>query len=229
MFLKTVASINEGSNMYSGKLIEITQDAACVLREGDAKGFFTSNVETCLIYIIEADVATVCIHDSGQLEIKALAELIRSYGEISLVTIVYGPELNETNKKRLPSVLSSIGYRKSPDVLRSEFHPFSVAYEVGSGVSFFPNTVPDGVIELPDKNVVQTIIELNNNFIPLNSQSLPIDVQFNDGEYCNNSSLIFSLEEMLETYRNQPKYIDINRMFLLKGHQAGLFSLPNDF
>jgi hypothetical protein len=217
--------------VYSDKLIEITQDAACVIRsgKGDARGFFTDNIQSCLIYIITTEVETIAIHDSGQLCIEGLSSFIRSHGKICFLTLIYGPDLNETNKKRLPNLLSSIGYTEKPNLSISRFDIFSVAYEIENGVSIYPNTKPESVHQIPNKSTVQTIVELNNNFIPLNSQSLPLDVQFNEGNYCNNSSLLFSLEEMLKICDSQPKYHDINHMFLKKGHTEGLFALPVDF
>ena len=109
---------------------------------------------------------------------------------------------------------------------KSDYKIFSAAFELNGGISIFKNTTPDNVYRMPNKSVIQTIVELNNNFIPLNSQSLPLDIQFENGIYCNNSKLLFSLEEMLKTFEEQPQFRDINLMFLRKGHAAGLFSLP---
>ncbi len=217
--------------MYSDKLIEITQDAACVIRNGkeDAIGFFTDNIQSCLIYIITTELATIAIHDSGQLGVDQLANFIRSHGKVCSIALVHGPDLNEVNKKRLPSLLSMIGFGKDYETVRSRFNIFSVVYELNNGVSIYPNTRPKNVYGLPNKDMVQSIVELNNTFIPLNSQSLPLDVQFYEGDYCNNSRLFFSLDEMLKICDAQPEYIEINRMFLLKGHIAGLFTLPKDF
>jgi hypothetical protein len=230
-FVTPVHARQQGFDMCSEKLIEITQDAACVIRkdkEGTI-GFFTDNVQTCLIYIITTEVATIAIHDSGQLCIERLSTFIRSHGEVCSIALVHGIDLDEVNKKRLPNLLSMIGYSKKPDTSRSKFNIFSVAYEVNSGISIYPNTRPENVYGMPNKDTVQTIVELNNNFIPLNSQSLPLDVQFYEEDYCNNSRLLFSLDEMLKICDAQPKYIETNHRFLRKGHMAGLFTLPKDF
>lgn len=217
--------------MYSGKLIEITQDAACVIgsEHKDAIGFFTDNVQTCLIYIIKTETATIAIHDSGQLCIQDLATLIKNHGKVFSVTLAHGPDLNEINRKRLPKLLSIVGYDEKPSVFVSKYKIFSVSYKANDGISINPNTTLEDVCRMPNKSIIQAIVDLNNNFIPLNSQSLPVDVQFRHGNYSNNSRLLFSLDEMLEIFSVQPQYIDINRMFLIKGEMAGLFTLPDDF
>ena len=214
--------------MYKDNLIEITQDAACVIEnnKGQSKGFFTDNIQTCLVYIFKTKNTTIGIHDSGQLRIEELTSFVLKYGEIISVDIISGPDLNQLNKTRQPILLRSIGYTKEPKLHKSDYKIFSAACELNGGISIFKNTTPDNVYRIPNKSVIQTIVELNNNFIPLNSQSLPLDIQFENGIYCNNSKLLFSLEEMLNTFKEQPQFRDINLMFLRKGHAAGLFSLP---
>jgi len=214
--------------VYKNKLIEITQDAACIIekQEKDVIGFFTSNIQTCLIYIITTDTVTIAIHDSGQLCLKNIADFIKEYSVIKSITLAYGSHLNETNQKRLPELISLINYKGEVQKLKSQYPIFSISYEIGENVEFHPNTMPSNVKGIPNKDYKQTIVELNNNFIPLNSQSLPLDIQFKKGTYCNDTKLIFSLDEMLQTYENQVKYREINLAFLKKGQEQKIFTLP---
>lgn len=216
--------------MYKNKFIEITQDAAGVIKNSkeNAIGFFTENIQTCLIYVIHTDTVTIAIHDSGQLLIEGMCNFISSYGKVLAVDLVYGSDLNTTNKNRLTDVLSRIGFTEKPNRVDSELPNFSVTYEIGIGLKIYQNTILENVQEIPNKKIVQTIIELNNNFLPINDQSLPLDVQFSDPDFCNNSKLLFSLEEMLAVYHSQKKYRFQNEMFLQKGHQFGLFVLPEN-
>lgn len=222
--------IYKGNIMYKNKLIEITQDAACIIekQEKDVIGFFTENIETCLIYIIITDTVTIAIHDSGQLCLKNIANFVKEYNIINSITLASGPHLNETNEKRLPELISLINYKGDVQTLKSQYPIFSISYEIGKSVEFHPNTMPSNVKGIPNKDFKQTIVELNNNFLPLNSQSLPLDIQFKKGKYCNNTKLIFSLDEMLQTYTEQVNYREINLAFLKKGQEQKLFTLPEE-
>ncbi len=213
------------------KIIEITQDAACIIENKNKNhfGIFTAGIQTCLIYIFETNEATILIHDSGQLDLQSMANIINSYGEIKNITVAFGINLLENHQERLSKLLTLIG--KNPnnniDVIESPYPTFSLCYRAEKTLELFAdNEMPKGIVEIPNKQNIQTIIELNNFFLTPNEQSLIVDIQYINSEFTNKSILKYSINEMLKILEQQQDFFFQNLGLLMKGYELSLYKLP---
>ncbi|MGR6807290.1 hypothetical protein ACU6VI_13470 [Sphaerotilus natans] len=214
--------------MYEDKIIEITQDAACVIRNNssEAAGFFTGDIETCIVLVIKTESVVIAIHDSAQLSVDGICSLIKRNGVVLSVTLIQGSNRSLHHSMRINIILSNIGYVGDIIVKESDYNVFSVVYKLNGDVTVLNNKIPDYVYEIPEKQKIQIIVELNNCFLPMDC-FLPVDIQFCGGDYCRNSRLLFSLDNMLRVYNQQIQNRIKNGRFLKKGHEAGLFRLPS--
>jgi hypothetical protein len=214
----------------SVKFIEISQDAACILenKNEDCSGVFTAGIQSCLIYIFKTTEADILIHDSGQLHIKGIYNLVKKYGELKKLTVVYGAGLNSTNQSRYPKLVKMLEIAPDNiDVKSSDYGAFSLCFDRENGINLYPdNSVPAGVTPLPEKTKVETIIEINNFFLPVNAQSLPVDIQYRNSSFTNSTKLKFPIKKLLKTVQEQPKYFFQNIAFLKKGYDHKLYVLP---
>lgn len=96
----------------AGKCIEITQDAAgFCLYDGNITGIFTQDIESCVVIIVNYELGFLMIHDSGQLEIQCVIELVKNYGRIIKVEVIYGtnvhPIIRESQEKRIKKMFKA--------------------------------------------------------------------------------------------------------------------------
>lgn len=69
------------------KFIEILQDSAGVIEKSNesVNGFFTGEIETCMVTTYKCENGFLMIHDSGQLKISDICKLIKKYGQLKML------------------------------------------------------------------------------------------------------------------------------------------------
>lgn len=213
-----------------GKFIEITQDSAGAIEKENKEfvGFHTGGIQSCLVTVHECEKAHILVHDSGQLKISDICKLIKGYGNVQKVTATFGPSLNsEHHQRRFNEILENIGYGdKNVDVLKSPMATFSFQYPLNGEAKISPDTTPDYVEKIPDKDKRISIIEINNFFLKPNSQKLGLDIQFINGSYQLPKGLDHSVNDLLEIVKEQPDFFFPNLAFLEKAHGIGLLKIP---
>lgn len=214
-------------------LIEIMQDSAGVIEQSNqmATGFYTGGIENCLVTTYQCEGATILIHDSGQLSVGNICDLIKQYGTVKKITASFGAQLNcDHHQARFNTIQHSIGWdtNENIDVLQSKCSPFAFIYPIDGRPTIMPNLVPSSVIQISHKERRQSVIELNNFFLAPNAQSLNLDVQYINGCYADPRNLDFSLEKIIEIVRLQPEFFFANLAFLSKADSIGVVSLPQE-
>ncbi|MCK9606961.1 MAG: hypothetical protein M0R33_11010 [Methylomonas sp.] len=213
--------------------IEIIQDGAGVIEQDQnaVTGFYTGGIQNCLITVYECDSATIMIHDSGQLRLNDICELIRKRGRVNKVTACFGHRIAwNLHQPRLNRILSNIGYRADEiiDERPSSLDSFSFIYPLNGNPTISENEPFDACISIPDKEKRQSVVELNNFFLASNAQSLPLDVQYVNGNYAGPGKLVHSLEEMINTVKSQPQHFFLNLAFLEKANSLEVIELPSE-
>lgn len=77
-------------------LIEIMQDCAGVIEHSNkiASGFYTDGIEDCLVTAYTCDSATVFVHDSGQLSVNNICDLVKRYGTVKKIVAFFWNQQN---------------------------------------------------------------------------------------------------------------------------------------
>ncbi|KCB41349.1 hypothetical protein L539_3477 [Bordetella hinzii 5132] len=211
-------------------LIEITQDGAGVIEAGSskAKGFFTADVMTCIVCVYVCERATIMIHDSGQLKISDIVTFIDSYGAVKKLVVVSGENASpEAHEDRVNTIMSKFGL--TGEHLEAKFVPlpaFAVLSDLNGDVVATGKSIPSGVSRIPDSHKRWCVCNVNNFFSAPKSESLTLDIQYQQGKYAPAAELNQSLEELLGIVDEQPDYFFLNITFLHEAHKSGLLSLP---
>ncbi|WP_152530142.1 hypothetical protein [Asaia sp. SF2.1] len=181
-------------------LVEITQDGAALLRAKDDMyaGICTSGVESCVVRAFYGSEGLAVIHDTGQLSLSSIESLLGRIGEISTCHIAHQVEqigspqhIEHCQRTRMLQEVCKTG--KAPDYLN-----------IPSGrVSFMADghiqdgfTDKNSAVAPPDAHIRYMINLVNNLFSPTNSQSIPVDIQFEDGNFRPSPQIILSKEKI---------------------------------
>ncbi|WZB70327.1 hypothetical protein WJ968_32890 [Achromobacter xylosoxidans] len=81
-----------------------------------------------------------------------------------------------------------------------------MAYEIGGSLEAADIVIPAEAPRIPDLAKRQAIVRANNFFLPPNSQSLPLTIEYRDGAYSDVPKLGRSLGQMLKAVKEQPEY-----------------------
>ncbi|MCP4969744.1 MAG: hypothetical protein GY932_03990 [Arcobacter sp.] len=209
--------------------IEITQDSIGVieLTNKSVDGFFTGGIQTCLIMVFKSENATILVHDSGQLCITNIIDLLSKYGEINSVTVAYGPHFHaKHNYERLHTILSNINLLGTVSKIESNLITFAFIYHLDGKAKCVKDQYSGLIIPIPDKALRMSCIELNNFFLEPDSQKLKPSLQYCNGAYQSEFGLDYNLDEMLEILKRQPDFFFTNLAFLEKAHDLNLLNLP---
>ncbi|ELA9846550.1 hypothetical protein ACEV8A_24110 [Vibrio parahaemolyticus] len=212
--------------------IEITQDSVGIIETSNesVQGIFTGGIQTCLIMVFSCEEATVLVHDSGQLDLTALLNIINTYGKVNKVTLAFGPQiLGGHFDTRLQVILQNINLVGDVEQKQSQLPTFAFQYNVNGTSECVADRYPADVIAIPDKKLRMSCIELNNFFLEPCSQKLKPSVQYVDSKYSENFGLDYTVDEMLEILESQPEFFFPNLAFLEKAHNLQLIELPRNF
>lgn len=228
-------------------MIEILQDAAGVIERTPEKraAFFTDKIATCVVRVFECEAGTIMIHDSGQLRINEIADLVSEYGPVKALHSIRPIISSSLRGKALKNAQENVRHHKARlDTLikrlktKGKFpvHLHDALDREGYAASFTEAeglTVrtdrPSDVTAIPHADKHQALLELNNCFAPLNQQDLPLQVQFKNGEHAPVPPPIYPLKEMLQLFEQQVRFFHINLGFLLKAHEVGVIQLSEAF
>lgn len=218
---------------YAGKCIEITQDAAgFCLYDGNITGIFTQDIESCVVIIVNYELGFLMIHDSGQLEIQCVIELVKNYGRIIKVEAIYGtsvdPGLRNLQKNRIKKIFKTFNTNIEPSLIDQE--KFGLLKELKKGVLILPpGKKPSNLLSLPNQELRNDIIKFNNFFIKPNSQSLIVDLQFDGYEYSENTTIIHNVKYVLRTIYEQHEHFINNLNVTLPILDANILPFPQWF
>lgn len=206
--------------------VEIGQDGVGIIEtKGQAKGIFTNKVETCLVEVFVCMRAVIVIHDSMQLKLSHIERLIKKYGTITKVVFIHRPNYDGRHDVRMKKIIKMAG--AAHETVSARFEVFSVACGKNGAIQILPNIMPDGVIYLPEPEKRQAVCEVNNCFLEENSQNLLLDIQYQHGEFCAPRTVDKSIDQLLETVKNQPDYFFMNLGVLGNAHENGVLELPD--
>lgn len=212
------------------RFIEIMQDSAGVIEKENTEftGIHTGDIQSCLVSVYACEKAHIMIHDSGQLKISCIVNLIKKYGNVKKVTLALGKMRDRKNHdRRLKTIFEEIGYRGEVSEFQSAAEIFSFQYPLSGNPEISDeNSTPNYVENISDKYNRQAMIEINNLFLELNSEQLELDVQFSNGSYRRSMGIIHSSNYLLETVKEQPKFFFLNLAYLKKVHDLGLLEMP---
>ncbi len=205
--------------------IEFSQDGAGVSLSTDASqvGFYTENVATCIVYALIGENGLLAVHDSGQLSLDSFRARIDQIGRVRRVICAQNESLERTiqtkvHQERRNRLLNLIKFKKKVEKTNL---PTGAIFLTDEGVSL-NGTISD-VVRIPDRERRLMINTLNNLFSPTNSQSLPIDVQYENGAYTASPKFLLSPEEMeARAYRELNRGDSDYWVFLRKGRDLGL-------
>lgn len=200
------------------KLVHITQDGACVLdvNSSISQGFFTDGIESCVIYIIRTQSNWIAIHDSGQLSLRSLTTLIKKHGKALDITVIYGRQRIKSYIRRHKVIIKHLGFNKKAneiEINKDRFDLF-VSFE-GLSIKYSLVALSSYNVEfIPNREKVTSIIKLNNAFMVLGSESLIVDVQYENNEYTQKTSLIHTIDHIVDRIRKEPEFLEINLQIL---------------
>lgn len=178
--------------------IEISQDGAGVVLNTDASqvGFYTEDVATCAVYAFFGKNGLCVIHDTGQLSLRSIRSQIDQIGQVHRVVCAQNKSLEsaiqtKAHQDRSKRLLNLIKFKKSVEKFDL---PAGAVYVTQEGVSL--DGPMSSVTRIPDRERRLMINILNNLFSPTNSESVPTDVQYENGGYTANPKLLLKIEEM---------------------------------
>lgn len=210
--------------------IEVTQDSIGIIESSNEsiQGIYTGGIQCCLIIVFQCTNATVLVHDSGQLEVAILVQLLSEYGEVKGLTVAFGPECNSEHfNKRLQLILTNINFVGYINQVHTQLSTFAFLYHINGNAECISDQYPDAVMAIPNKELRMSCIELNNFFLEPSSQKLKPSIQYRNGVYQPEFGLDYTLDEMLKILKEQPDFFFPNLAFLEKAHGLNLVSLPS--
>ncbi len=204
--------------MPEKKYAHIAQDACGFLKIDESNqwaGLFTDNVESCSIHVFECGNAVVMCHDSGQMSIEGIAEVVSQAGNVERVQILKYAGNHFPNDRRALFSKKLKFSALNVDEISCPWMPFTAIYDSEQKLRAVKNGLPIGAESPSDIAYRWAVAKLNNAFIPMNSQSLPGNLQF-DG-YCYLPALkpVIALQDILKMVEAQPQFFFMNLSVLL--------------
>lgn len=211
--------------------VVITQGSVGVIEaSGNSVGFASEKIESCRVAVFESEQATLMVHDTGQIHLPSLCNLIAQYGRVSRVTYAVGAQTADKHHNvRLQQIANTLRFPMgSVTRVRIPQNTFAVAYAKSLGlVEAIPRLL--NVKRDPNEAVREAVNVLNDWFTPSNSQSAPVDVQFEAGAFTAPQSPRMTLQAMLKDLRDDKVHGLLGTSMLGRyGPQAGL-TLPPEF
>lgn len=182
------------------QVVEVAQDGAAVVNESSALGIYTRSIATCVAYVFYGRDGIALIHDTGQLAIPSMVEVARKCGLLNKTFLVYNPLKESKNQKsshrdRLARIRGALNLKTAPTKVPTTSGD---AYFLRNGTyDTTLSSLSESLSMIPNRDQRLCINELNNLFAPRNGQSLPVDLQFLDGEYRPLPSLLWRIEDMI--------------------------------
>lgn len=221
----------QGEKMMVEEYAVITQGSIGVIdTPGDTVGFVSERIQTCRVAVFECEHATLMVHDTGQFHLPSLCDRIALYGKVNRVTYAVGTRTNDKHHDiRLLQMARTLGIPSaSVRQVRILQNTFAISYSKSLGlVEAWPRLL--NVRRDPNESVREAVNVLNDWFTPSNSQSAPVDVQFELGAFTSPPSPSMTLLAMLRDLRDDKEHGLLGTSAL--GHygpKAGL-TMPPEF
>lgn len=213
--------------MRRPRFIGITQGGCGIISHEAAEGLFTGGLESCLAIAYECENGCVLFHDSGQLRVSEVCELVKGLGEVRRIHAAFGMHVNgELHQSRLDKIISALDYAGSVEVLQVNRSRFSVCYTESHGLKLADALDEEGVVWPENSRKREAINILRDLFIEPGSQQLGIDVQYSGGMFTGTPALNPPLHEILEMVACQKDFFLLNLKALHKFALEGEIALP---
>jgi hypothetical protein len=193
-------------------LIEILQDGAALLGANSLhSGILTRKVQSCAVHAFLGTRGSLFVHDTGQLSTNSIKNLIDKCGRVTRTFSVMNDvmmkpgglyeELNGENRRNKQLELHARRRRE----IRTKAN-ISVAWELipaqGSDMAIYKNgrivvNPGDAYHPVPESNFREAVLILNNLFSPSGAEQIKVDLQFRDGAFTLEPTLLRSEAEML--------------------------------
>jgi len=194
-----------------------------------AVGVFTKDIETCCIYVFFCSNALAVLHDTGQLSVASIVAALQPLGAIDRITFALNPYKEHKaqtaeHTERRAKMAQALGFKKNIRRVNASEGEMIVTREkkifLSSGeILKLRNCITSapGNAERAMTNVV------NNLFSEKNSQSIPVDIQYENGAYTSPPKILKSTQELEARARSESLRGDMDyQMNLNKARQMGL-------
>ncbi|MGF6604974.1 hypothetical protein P3T23_009730 [Paraburkholderia sp. GAS448] len=215
-------------------LVEVTQDGAGILDNANpvADGFFTGGVETCCVYIFYGAQRYAIVHDTGQLSLPTIVAIARQCGTIQEAFCAINPlrvsgeadDLHEDRRGRLKNLLKLKRGMSKLVIPDGNLGCLSNRTTLVTNQQIMAHD--PGFTRAPGADVRKQINILNNLFSKKNSQSLPVDFQFDVDHYTNHPPLLQTDEEMQAVAEGKLRQGDTDYLVMLKAAREIFTSAP---
>jgi hypothetical protein len=197
-------------------LAEVSQDGAGIVKTASdiPHGFYTESIQTCVAYAFECLGGFCVYHDTGQLKLGTLVDIIAALGKVERVQSAQCSRSrwkmqDAEHEKRKLALFKKLAFRGKE--VRFDAPEGSILF-LRNGETFTEFEKPSNSI-LPQRERRIAINTLNNMFSPANSQSIPVDIQSVDGEFSPLPSLMLTLSDIekranFELMRGDRDYIN---------------------
>ncbi|WP_432744962.1 hypothetical protein ABXJ76_05605 [Methylobacter sp. G7] len=213
--------------------IDITQDGAGIVQNNDPDidGLLTGNISTCCVYIFYGEKSFSIVHDTGQLQIGEISAVANKCGILKSAFYAINPtgitkaqsDSHRIRKKRINNLLKLKKGMKRINIPSGNV----ICLKTGGVLTQDEDilAIPANLTNIPHREVRNSINELNNLFSAKNSQSLPIDFQFDGNGYTSLPKLLKTAEEMLAIATLKMQHGDSDYLaFLEKAKRLGVFA-----
>lgn len=183
------------------RFIHIAQGAAGILEDGClATGLYTDKIATCRPYVFVCQGGTIMIHDTGQIQLDAIAELVSNYGKIKAIHFVEGPqrEAEAVHKERLLRLAQRLQFKRGVFRTATAYIPgYNVFFTQSGGLRI--GVLPDEqLIRDPQHQLREGVNMINDTFTTAGSQTAPLDVQYIAGGFTPSSVPAKTVPMMLD-------------------------------
>ncbi|WP_313234020.1 hypothetical protein [Delftia acidovorans] len=218
--------------MFNKKYAQISQDACGIVKNGKPNewiGLFTDSVESCAVYVFEGQYSAIMCHDSGQMSLDKIVEIVSQVGPVQRVQIIrHLSNSFHSHENRKYSLCEKLDFSAlDVDELYCAQMPFTAVYDGTQRLHATVNENPALAEPPPDIALRWAVAKLNNAFIPSNSQMLPGNLQFDGEFYLPALKPIFTLQEILRIVEKEPKFFFMNLSVLLRAHKDSALVLPD--
>lgn len=178
------------------KYMEITQDGAGFIPTTEASkiGLYTTGVASCAVYAIWGSQGILMIHDTAQLEIHDMFTLAKKVGEVKKLVFAVNENLENHSRITHDEKIEKIINITKPQIIEKIDLPLGLLSINHHGYEITQQK--NEIFSSPSKEKRHEIMVFNNLFIPINSQSVKVDFQFDGEKFTNLPKLQRSIEEM---------------------------------
>lgn len=216
--------------MTNPPVIEVTQDGMVILDSKSlAVGVFTKDIETCCVYVFFCSNALAVLHDTGQLSIASIVAGLQPLGTIDRIRFALNPDKElklQTAKhaERRAKMAQALGFKKNVKRLNASDGEMIVTREKKIFLS------SDEILKLrscitsaPGNEERAMTNVVNNLFSENNSQSIPVDIQYQNGAYTRPPKILKNTQELEARARSKLLQGDMDYQIILnKARQMGL-------